>query len=253
VILFIQSAHYDSEDIALSEKRGNLEIQTHHKYSYNIETQMSIRYSIIPVTSYQQNCTLLICDKTNKAAIVDPGGDIDVILSIIEEQSAIAEIILVTHAHLDHIGAVAELASKLSIPIEGPHLLDNFWIDAIPVQIQTFNFPHSETFTPNRWLGDGDTVKFGEQKLSVIHCPGHTPGHVIFFHSLSKLALVGDVLFKGSIGRTDLPKGDYQTLIDSIKNKLWPLGREVQFIPGHGPMSTFSEEMQFNPYVAVDK
>ncbi len=223
-----------------------------YNHSYNIEIQMSIRYSIIPVTSYQQNCTVLICDKTNKAAIVDPGGDIDTILSIIKEQGAIAEIILVTHAHLDHIGGVAELSSRLSIPIEGPQQHDKFWIDAIPQQIQSFNFPHSDSFTPDRWLIDGDSVEFGEQKLSVIHCPGHTPGHVIFFHSPSKLAIVGDVLFNGSIGRTDLPQGDYQTLIDSIKNKLWPLGSEVQFIPGHGPMSTFASEMKSNPYVAID-
>lgn len=214
---------------------------------------MNIRYSIIPVTSYQQNCTVLICDKTNKAAIIDPGGDINSILSIIEEQGAIAEIILVTHAHLDHIGGVAELSTKLSIPIEGPQRQDQFWIDAIPVQIKTFNFPHSDAFIPNRWLDDGDIVKFGEQQLSVIHCPGHTPGHIIFFHKPSKLAIVGDVLFNGSIGRTDLPQGDHQTLIDSITNKLWPLGEDIQFIPGHGPMSTFANEMKFNPYVAINK
>jgi len=213
---------------------------------------MSIRFSIIPVTPYQQNCTLLICKQSNKAAIVDPGGDIDNILSVIKNEAAIPEIILVTHGHLDHVGAVAELASRLSLPIEGPQLEDKFWIDSLPAQAQTFGFPGSGVFTPDRWLNEGDAVSFGEQKMKVIHCPGHTPGHVVFFHEESKLALVGDVLFNGSIGRTDFPKGDFNTLINSIKNKLWPLGKEVKFIPGHGPMSTFGEEMQSNPFVAID-
>jgi len=212
---------------------------------------MSLKFSIIPVTSYQQNCTLLICEKTNKAAIVDPGGDIDVILNIIETENAIVESILVTHGHLDHVGGVAELAEKLDVPIIGPEKQDKFWLDALPSQIQTFGFPHSESFTPNRWLNDGDTVNVGEQVLNIIHCPGHTPGHIVLFHQASKLALVGDVLFKGSIGRTDFPKGDHATLINSIKNNLWPLGKEVRFIPGHGPMSTFGQEMKSNPYVSI--
>lgn len=213
---------------------------------------MSLKFIIIPVTSYQQNCTLLICEKTNKAAIVDPGGDIDTILKTIKSEEAIPEIILVTHGHLDHVGAVAELAKKLSLPIEGPQKEDEFWLDSLPSQIKTFGFPPSDTFIPNRWLNDGDTVNAGEQSLKVLHCPGHTPGHIVFFHEQSKLALVGDVLFKESIGRTDFPKGDFNTLIDSIKNKLWPLGKEVKFIPGHGPMSTFGYEMQYNPFVSVE-
>ena len=213
---------------------------------------MSIRFSIIPVTPYQQNCTLLICNQSNKAAIVDPGGDIDNILSVIKNEAAIPEIILVTHGHLDHVGAVAELASRLSLPIEGPQQEDKFWIDSLPEQAKTFGFPDSGVFTPNRWLNDGDEVTVGEQKLKVIHCPGHTPGHIVFFHEESKLALVGDVLFNGSIGRTDFPKGNFNTLISSIKNKLWPLGKDVKFIPGHGPMSTFGEEMKSNPFVAIE-
>lgn len=212
---------------------------------------MSIRFLIIPVTPYQQNCSLLICDKTNQAAVVDPGGDLDLILESIKRENVSIEKILVTHAHLDHAGGVAELAAQLSVPIEGPEKQDQFWIDSFPTQIQTFGFPHSDPFTPTRWLNDGDTVTVGEQQLEVIHCPGHTPGHIVLFHQPSKLAVVGDVLFNGSIGRTDFPKGDHQTLIDSIKNKLWPLGKEVRFIPGHGPMSTFGEEMQSNPYVSV--
>ena len=213
---------------------------------------MSIRFSIIPVTPYQQNCTLLICNQSNKAAIVDPGGDIDNILSVIKNEAAIPEIILATHGHLDHVGAVAELASRLSLPIEGPQQEDKFWIDSLPEQAKTFGFPDSGVFTPDRWLNEGDEVTVGEQKLKVIHCPGHTPGHIVFFHEESKLALVGDVLFNGSIGRTDFPKGDFNTLIHSIKNKLWPLGKEVKFIPGHGPMSTFGEEMKSNPFVAIE-
>ena len=212
---------------------------------------MSIRYSIIPVTPYQQNCSILICEKTNKAAIVDPGGDIDAILNRLEQEGAVAEVILVTHAHLDHVGAVAELASRLSLPIVGPQQDDQFWLDMIPQQIETFGFPHCEGFTPTRWLTDGDTVSVGTQNLQVIHCPGHTPGHVVFFDKNSKLAIVGDVLFNGSIGRTDFPKGNHATLINSIKNKLWPLGKDVKFIPGHGPMSTFGEEMKSNPYVRL--
>jgi len=218
----------------------------------NIESFMSIRFSIIPVTPYQQNCTLLICNKSNKAAIVDPGGDIDSILQAIKNEAAIPEVILVTHGHLDHVGGVAELASRLSLPIEGPHQEDKFWIDSLPAQAQTFGFPDGKVFTPDRWLNENDEVSFGEQKMKVIHCPGHTPGHIIFFHEDTKLALVGDVLFNGSIGRTDFPKGNFNTLINSIKNKLWPLGKEVRFIPGHGPMSTFGEEMKSNPFVAID-
>lgn len=212
---------------------------------------MSLRFRIIPVTPYQQNCTVLICEKTNKAAILDPGGDIEVILEVIAEEKLKPEIILVTHGHLDHVGAVAELADRLSVPIEGPQFEDQFWLEAIPSQAEMFKFPLSDTFIPDRWLIDGNNVKVGEQQLQVIHCPGHTPGHIVFFHAASKLALVGDVLFKGSIGRTDLPKGDYDTLIHSINKKLWPLGKEVKFIPGHGPMSSFGAEMKSNPYVKV--
>ena len=209
---------------------------------------MSLRFSIIPVTAYQQNCTVLICNTTNKAAIVDPGGDLDLIIDTLEAEQAVAEKILITHAHLDHIGGVAELADRLSLPIEGPHQGDHFWIEAIPAQIERFGFPPCDGFTPNRWLNEGDVIDIGEQQLQVLHCAGHTPGHLVFYHQDSQLALVGDVLFKGSIGRTDLPQGDFKTLINSIKTKLWPLGAEVKFISGHGEMSTFGAEMQTNPF-----
>jgi hydroxyacylglutathione hydrolase len=208
-----------------------------------------MKYRIIPVTAYQQNCSLLICQQTNKAALIDPGGDIELLLAAVKQEGVELESILVTHGHLDHVGGVAELAEKLALPIIGPQQADEFWIQNLPEQVRVFGFPHSDSFTPTRWLNDGDTVKIGEEVLQVIHCPGHTPGHVVYFSETARVAWVGDVLFKGSIGRTDFPKGDHQTLINSIKNKLWPLGTDVAFVPGHGPMSTFGEEMLNNPYV----
>ena len=208
-----------------------------------------MKLTIIPVTSYQQNCSLLVCEKTGIAALVDPGGDVDLLLQNIDEQNVKLESIILTHGHLDHVGAAAELASMFNIPIEGPHHDDHFLIDAIPSQCQFFGFPPCDSFEPTRWLKQGDIVEVGEEKLNVIHCPGHTPGHIVLYHAPSKLALVGDVLFKGSIGRTDLEKGDYHALIDSIKNKLWALGGETSFVPGHGPMSTFAEEMVSNPFL----
>ncbi|NOV30016.1 MBL fold metallo-hydrolase [Methylomonas sp. ZR1] len=210
-----------------------------------------MRYTIIPVTAYQQNCTLLVCEQTNIAALVDPGGDLDVLLKEVKKQGVELESILVTHGHLDHVGGVAELAEKLSLPTIGPQIEDNFWIEALSQQCRMFGFPESASFTPQRWLNDGDTVKVGNEVLQVIHCPGHTPGHVVYFSEDQRLALVGDVLFKGSIGRTDFPKGDHQTLINSIELKLWPLGEDVKFIPGHGPMSTFGAEMRSNPFVGA--
>jgi glyoxylase-like metal-dependent hydrolase (beta-lactamase superfamily II) len=209
-----------------------------------------MKYQIIPVTPYQQNCTLLWCEESNKAALVDPGGDSHLIKQAVAQQGVELEKILVTHAHLDHVGAVGELAAELNLPIEGPHKGDQFWIDMLPQQAQMMNFPPVPGFTPGRWLDGGDTVTVGNQTLEVRHCPGHTPGHVIFYHQGSQLALVGDVLFQGSIGRTDFPQGDYDTLINAIRTQLWPLGDEVAFIPGHGPMSTFGQERQTNAFVA---
>lgn len=210
-----------------------------------------MKYCIVPVTAYQQNCSLLICEQTGKAAIVDPGGEIELIRDAIVRHNVTPECILITHGHLDHVGGTAELAERLTLPVLGPHQADRFWLDAIPDQCRSFGFPASKSFTPSRWLTQGDIVTVGRERLEVLHCPGHTPGHIVFFNRVSKLAVVGDVLFKGSIGRTDLPNGDYQTLLDSIKNRLWPLGKEVAFIPGHGPMSTFGEEMKSNPFVRI--
>lgn len=211
---------------------------------------MPLKYRIIPVTPFQQNCSLLWCDETRVAAVVDPGGDLDKIRTAMEEEGVTVEKILLTHAHIDHAGGTAELSRALDIPIEGPQQEDNFWIQGLPMQAQMFGFPAPEIFTPNRWLEDGEQVTVGNQTLDVLHCPGHTPGHVVFFHGPSQLALVGDVLFQGSIGRTDFPKGDYNTLVRSIRDKLFPLGDDIRFLPGHGPMSTFGHEKATNPFVS---
>lgn len=208
-----------------------------------------MKYRVIPVTAFQQNCTLLWCENSKKAAVVDPGGDLEKVIAAAEQEGVEIEKILLTHAHIDHAGGTAELSKSKSLPIEGPHLGDKFWIDGIAQQCSMFNFPLCEGFTPDRWLDDGDSVQVGEETLDVIHCPGHTPGHVVFYNKNDQVALVGDVLFNGSIGRTDFPQGNHQELVDSIKNKLFPLGEEVEFIPGHGPGSTFGREMQSNPYV----
>ena len=210
-----------------------------------------MQFKVIPVTAFEQNCSVIWCEQTRKAAVVDPGGDLDRILAALEFEELELEKILVTHAHIDHAGAVSTLAALRKVPIEGPALEDRFWIDLLPQQSQMFGFPAAESFEPTRWLADGDEVTVGKEVLQVLHCPGHTPGHVVFYNKASGLALVGDVLFHGSIGRTDFPRGDHQTLISSIRNKLWPLGEEVAFVPGHGPMSTFGHEMESNPYVKV--
>lgn len=209
-----------------------------------------MKYRIIPVTPFEQNCTLIWCEQSGKAAVVDPGGDLARIRAAVEEQGVQLEKILLTHGHIDHAGGTAELAASAGLPIEGPHQGDRFWLDGLSQQSQMFGFPPVETFTPDRWLADGDSVSVGNQTLQVLHCPGHTPGHVVFYHAPSQLALVGDVLFQGSIGRTDFPQGDHATLIASIRDKLFPLGDEVAFIPGHGPMSTLGHERRTNPFVA---
>lgn len=209
-----------------------------------------LQYSIIPVTPFAQNCTLMWCDQTMEGAVVDPGGDLDKILAEVKDKRVKLTKILLTHGHLDHAGATKELATLQSLPIEGPHIDDKFWIDAMEQQKLMMNFSHGESFESDRYLNQGDTVHFGEVELEVYFCPGHTPGHVIFFHRQSQLAQVGDVLFAGSIGRTDFPRGDHGTLIKSIRENLFPLGDEVRFIPGHGPMSTFGHERQTNPFVA---
>ncbi|HAU83549.1 MAG TPA: MBL fold metallo-hydrolase [Betaproteobacteria bacterium] len=209
-----------------------------------------MKIKIIPVTPFAQNCSLLICEATQKAALVDPGGDIEKILDAIKDEGVTVEKILLTHGHLDHCGVSKQIRDQLNIPIEGPHIDDQFWIDQLEEQSKQFRLPHSSSFTPDRYLADDETVEFGNIKLRVKHCPGHTPGHVIFFSAQNNVAIVGDVLFAGSIGRTDFPRGDHDALIKAITTKLWPLGDNVTFIPGHGPTSTFGAERQTNPYVA---
>ena len=209
-----------------------------------------IRALIAPVTPLQQNCTIVWCAKTKKAAIIDPGGEIPRLLAALEAQGLTLEKIWVTHGHLDHAGATAELKERTGVPIEGPHPDDQFWIDDIGTSAARWGMAGARTFTPDRWLGDGDTVQLGETEFEVLHCPGHTPGHVIFFNRAARFAQVGDVLFKGSIGRTDFPRGNFEQLISSITTKLWPLGDDVAFVPGHGPMSTFGAERRSNPFVS---
>lgn len=210
---------------------------------------MSLAYRIIPVTPFEQNCSLVWCTETMKGALVDVGGDLEHLLAAATKLGVSIEKLLLTHGHIDHAGGTGELAAQLNVPIEGPQEEDRFWLEQLPAQSRTFGFPPAQDVKPTRWLNQGDTVTVGNETLQVIHTPGHTPGHVVFFHAPTKLAIVGDVLFAGSIGRTDFPRGDHQALLDSIRIKLWSLGSDVDFIPGHGPMSTFGEERMSNPFV----
>lgn len=204
---------------------------------------------IIPVTPLQQNATLLWCTETMRGAFTDPGGDLDRLLAVAQEKGVTIEKLLVTHGHIDHCGQTGVLARRLGVPIEGPHPDDRFWIEMNPMVGAQYGVPGAEAFEPDRWLFDGDRVTVGNLVLDVYHCPGHTPGHVVFHNAPSKLAIVGDVLFQGSVGRTDFPKGDFATLVRSITEKLWPLGNDTVFVPGHGPVSTFGRERQSNPFV----
>jgi hydroxyacylglutathione hydrolase len=213
-------------------------------------TPMPIRAMIAPVTPLQQNCTLVFCVKTMKAAIIDPGGETPRLLKALADNKLTLEKIWITHGHLDHAGGTASLREATGVPVEGPHPEDAFWIDQMDESAAKWGMPDARSFTPDRWLDDGDTVTLGETEFEVRHCPGHTPGHVIFFHREARFAQVGDVLFQGSVGRSDFPRGDHATLIESITGKLWPLGDDVAFVPGHGPMSTFGAERRSNPFVA---
>ncbi len=211
-----------------------------------------MKFAVIPVTPFQQNCSLIWCEETMLAAVTDPGGDIDRIEQLIKQEGVTLEKILVTHGHMDHAGAVADMADKHKVPIEGPQREESFWIDKLPQQGKMFGLGDGEfrSFEPTRWLEDGDTVTVGKETLEVYHCPGHTPGHLAFFNRKARLAIVGDLLFQGSIGRTDFPMGNHGELIKSITEKLWPLGDDVAFIPGHGPMSTFGHERKMNAFVS---
>ncbi|MCG9641927.1 MBL fold metallo-hydrolase [Vibrio sp. Isolate34] len=211
---------------------------------------MSLKYQVVPVTSFAQNCSIVWCDETMEGIVVDPGGDVQQLAAIIEELGVKVVNLVLTHGHLDHVGGTVPLAEILKVNIVGPHKADNFWLQGLENQSQMFGFPLCKAFEPNTWLEEGDKVTFGNQVIDVIHTPGHTPGHVVLFSEQARLAFVGDVLFNGAIGRTDFPQGDFNTLIASVKTKLWPLGSDVTFVPGHGPESTFGRERASNPFVA---
>ncbi len=206
-------------------------------------------YQTLPVTAFQQNCSIVWCSETRQAAVIDPGGDLPRILAAVQALGVTLTQILLTHAHIDHAGGAGSLARDLALPIVGPHPADQVWIDGLAQQAQMFGFAPAEPFVPTRWLADGDTVAVGHSVLAVRHCPGHTPGHVVFCSAQARRAFVGDVLFAGSIGRTDFPGGDHDTLIASITQRLWPMGDDMVFIPGHGPESSFGHERRSNPYV----
>lgn len=209
-----------------------------------------LKAQLVQVTAFEQNCSIIWCDETMEGALVDPGGDYQKILSTVDSLGITLTKILLTHGHLDHAGGSQDIKEKLGLPIIGPHKDDQFWLDGIEEQSAQYGLPGLRCCTPDEYLNDGDQVTMGNLTFDVIHCPGHTPGHVVLHEPQSDIAFVGDVIFKGSIGRTDFPKGNHQDLLDSITEKLWPLGDKVTFVPGHGPLSTFGQERKNNPYVA---
>ncbi|WP_018870065.1 MULTISPECIES: MBL fold metallo-hydrolase [unclassified Thioalkalivibrio] len=209
-----------------------------------------LEHCTLPVTPLEQNATLIWCNETGRAAWVDPGGEAPTLFARVRDQGLELDSILLTHGHLDHAGGAAELARLSGVPVVGPQREDAFWLEQLPQQAAMFGFPEIAPLTPDRWLDDGETLELGNERLQVLHCPGHTPGHVVFFSPSARMALVGDVLFNGAIGRSDFPGGNGRVLIESITQKLWPLGDDVRFIPGHGPESTFGEQRRRNPFVA---
>ncbi|WCL53727.1 MBL fold metallo-hydrolase [Gimibacter soli] len=209
-----------------------------------------LKAQIIPVTAFQQNCSLVWCDETMEGAFVDPGGEPEKLIAAAEARGVKIVKLLLTHGHLDHAGGAAALRERLGVPVIGPQKEDAFWLERIETDAANYGLPGLRSVAPDEWLEDGEQVGFGNVMFDTVYCPGHTPGHVVFFEPNSKVAFVGDVLFKGSVGRTDFPRGDGPTLIKSITEKLWPLGSEVTFVPGHGPLSTFGDERQSNPFVA---
>lgn len=208
-----------------------------------------MKYHIIPVTAFGQNCSVIYCAKTRQAAIVDPGGEAEKIQREVSALGVQITQVLLTHGHLDHVGAAAEIAAFYQVPIIGPHKEDQFLLDGLPEQSRMFGLDFCAAFTPDQWLAEGDVVQVGEETFSVLECPGHTPGHIVFINDAARFAVSGDVIFRGGVGRSDFPRGNHEDLIASIKNKLLPLGDDIVFLPGHGPMSTLGEEKRSNPFL----
>jgi glyoxylase-like metal-dependent hydrolase (beta-lactamase superfamily II) len=208
-----------------------------------------MRFRILPVTHYQQNCSLIWCDITRQAALIDPGGEAERLLATVDEADLELAMVLLTHGHIDHVSAATSIAEQRKVPVIGPHQDDALWLESLPQQAEQFGFPFTASLTPSRWLHDGENVQLGELTLQVLHTPGHTPGHVTFYSSDGNTAFVGDVLFQGSIGRTDFPQGDHATLLHSIQHRLMPLGDDVTVIPGHGPNTTLGDERRHNPFL----
>lgn len=208
-----------------------------------------IQIAVVPVTPFEQNCSILWCTKTMKGAVIDPGGDLDRIRAAIAETGATIEKILLTHGHVDHAAGAAELAESLGVKVEGPGAADQFIIDDIPRMAEKYGIEGARSVTPDLYLNEGDTVSVGDVSLEVLHVPGHTPGHMVFVHRPVGLAIVGDTLFRGSVGRTDFPYGDPDLLIKGIKEKLLPLGDNMVCLPGHGPVTSIGDEKAHNPFL----
>jgi len=215
----------------------------------NETTNAKAGAAIIPVTPFQQNCMLLWCETTRKAVVIDPGGDVAAIRAAIDQAGVTVEKIWLTHGHVDHVGGADELREQLGVPVEGPHIGDQFLLEHVVESGRGFGITGVRNVTPDRWLEDGEQLTVGELRFQVLHCPGHSPGSVVYFNDVMRFAIVGDVLFAGSVGRTDLPGGNHRTLIRSIMDKLMPLGDDVGFISGHGPGSTFGQERVSNPFL----
>ena len=208
-----------------------------------------MKYHIVPVTAFSQNCSLIWCEKTGDAALVDPGGEASRLIAEVTARNINLKSILLTHGHLDHVGAAAELAAHYAVPIIGPQREDSFLLDSLPEQSRMFGLDECQPLVPDRWLEEGEEIQLGEERFSVLHCPGHTPGHIVFYNRQARMILMGDVLFYGGVGRSDFPRGSHQALINSIRTKLLPLGDEIAFIPGHGAMSTLGHERLTNPFL----
>ncbi len=215
----------------------------------NFRIMAKLKILIIPVTPFQQNCSLVFDEEAKRGAVVDPGGDVPTILSAIKQAGVSIEKILLTHGHIDHAGGAAELRDALGVAIEGPHIDDQFLMDDLPKSGAKYGMSDARAVTSDRYLGDGDEVVVAGLKFSVFHAPGHSPGSVVFFNDENRFALIGDVLFQGSVGRTDFPYGSEKTLLISIKSKVLPLGDDVVFLPGHGSASSIGAERKSNPYI----